>query len=153
MPLADDSAEPLSAEEIDDLRVDGGPGDVGRMWAQLIATIDTLTAPGDRARGGDGVVEERSEQVTPAERHEIRTDLPGWDTKQRCTCGFESVSKCEQWKHASDELRASFATAEHRIEELTAERDQLRRQVREFRLKCDPGEKEVLVTGAEMRIP
>jgi hypothetical protein len=37
--------------------------------------------------------------------HTIRTDTPNWDTKQRCTCGYESVSKCEQWKHAAEELR------------------------------------------------
>ena len=51
------------------------------------------------------------------ELHEI-ADSPGWDTKQHCTCGFESVSKCEQWKHASDELRAQVETAEAENQQL-----------------------------------
>jgi hypothetical protein len=47
-----------------------------------------------------------------SERHEIRTDTPNWDTTQRCTCGFESRSKAEQWKHAADELRTRLDAAE-----------------------------------------
>ena len=43
------------------------------------------------------------------ELHEERNNLPGWDTKCRCTCGYESVSRAEQWKHSSDALRSDLA--------------------------------------------
>lgn len=42
------------------------------------------------------------------ELHTERTDLPNWHTKVACTCGFESVSRSEQWKHAAEELRAEL---------------------------------------------
>ena len=61
------------------------------------------------------------------ERHKERTDTPGWDTKQRCICGYESVSRAEQWKHVADALRgqhdaltAKLAAAEARVERLEA---------------------------------
>ena len=39
----------------------------------------------------------------PAEtvRH-VQVETPNWDTKQRCACGVEFVSRCEFWKHQAD---------------------------------------------------
>lgn len=52
----------------------------------------------------------RIDEHAPLEElHEERTDKPNWDTMQRCTCGFESVSRAEQWRHAADALRAVVA--------------------------------------------
>lgn len=53
-------------------------------------------------------VPEPMEEGAAVERHEERKDTPNWDTKVRCTCGFESVSRAEFWKHAADELRSSY---------------------------------------------
>ena len=68
------------------------------------------------------------------ELHEI-ADSPGWDTKQHCTCGFASVSKCEQWKHASDELRAQVETAERQRDEAIALLDTADRTIETLRLE------------------
>lgn len=40
------------------------------------------------------------------ELHEEDTDKPGWHTKALCTCGHETVSRAEMWKHQADALRA-----------------------------------------------
>jgi len=48
------------------------------------------------------------EEKTLFELHEERKDLPNWDTKVHCTCGFESVSRAEQWVHASDRMREAL---------------------------------------------
>lgn len=34
-------------------------------------------------------------------RH-VQVETPNWDTKQRCACGAEFVSRCEMWKHQAD---------------------------------------------------
>jgi excinuclease UvrABC ATPase subunit len=60
--------------------------------------------------------------------HEIRTNAEGWDTKVHCTCGFESVSRCEQWKHAADALRDRVRALESAPDEV---RDAIRRALPE----------------------
>ena len=44
-----------------------------------------------------------------AEPHR-ETSGPSWDTKVRCSCGAEFVSRAEQWNHASDSLRDAIET-------------------------------------------
>jgi hypothetical protein len=46
-------------------------------------------------------------------------DTPNWTTKVRCSCGFESVSRCEWALHAAPSLRAE-------VERLTKENIGLR---------------------------
>jgi hypothetical protein len=56
--------------------------------------------------------------------HEERHDLPNWDTKVHCTCGHETTSRAEMWKHQSDVLRIqvaiNYAQRNERINELLA---------------------------------
>lgn len=42
-------------------------------------------------------------------RDHAAVEAPNWDTKQHCSCGYRSVSKCEMWKHWADEREAEVA--------------------------------------------
>lgn len=56
--------------------------------------------------------------------HEV-VETPNWDTKERCSCGFESVSKCELYFHQNSELR-------NEISIITTERDELREKMAQW---------------------
>lgn len=39
----------------------------------------------------------------PEVRH-VQVETPNWDTKVRCSCGADFVSRCEFWKHGYDAM-------------------------------------------------
>jgi hypothetical protein len=49
--------------------------------------------------------------MNEVELHQERADTPGWDTKIRCTCGHETASRAEMWKHQADVLRTDVESA------------------------------------------
>lgn len=55
--------------------------------------------------------------------HVSRTDLPVWTTRQRCTCGYDSASKAEQWKHQADERLQELRALRLRCVEAETARD------------------------------
>ena len=66
----------------------------------------TSQGVGWRATGEWGSFDVSGDTANAAELHVMTDRVHSWDTKVRCSCGFESISKAEMWKHQAEALRA-----------------------------------------------